>query len=52
MNIDIRQARTRAKELVKSGAAEKLSDAQREVARGLGYSSWPAMVRALEGPTA
>ena len=52
MKIDIEQARKRAKELVKSGGAAKLSDAQLEVARGLGYSSWPAMVRALEGPTA
>lgn len=52
MKIDIEQARRRAKELVKSGHAAKLADAQREIARELGYPSWPAMVHALEPPTA
>jgi ankyrin repeat protein len=52
MKIDVEQARKRAKELVKSGRAAKLADAQREVARELGYPSWPAMVHALEPPTA
>jgi ankyrin repeat protein len=52
MKIDIEQARKRAKELVKSGGAAKLADAQREVARTLGYASWPALVHALEPPTA
>jgi ankyrin repeat protein len=52
MKIDIGQARTRAKELVKSGRAAKLADAQREIARELGYPSWPAMIHALEPPTA
>jgi ankyrin repeat protein len=52
MKIDIEQARRRAKELVKSGGAARLADAQREVARGLGYPSWPALVHALEPPTA
>jgi ankyrin repeat protein len=52
MKIDIEQARKRAKELVKSGGAAKLADAQREVARELGYASWPALVHALEPPTA
>jgi ankyrin repeat protein len=52
MRIDIEQARKRAKELVKSGGANTLSEAQRQVARALGYSSWPAMVRALGTPTA
>ncbi len=52
MKIDIEQARKRAKELVKAGGAEKLADAQREIARELGYPSWPALVHALEPPTA
>ena len=52
MKIDIEQARKRAKELVKCGGAGKLADAQRAVARELGYRSWPALVRALEPPTA
>ena len=52
MKIDIGQARTRAKELVKAGRVAKLADAQREIARELGYASWPAMVHALEPPTA
>ncbi len=51
MQIDIEQARKRAKELVKAGGAAKLADAQREIARGLGYDSWPALVHALEPPT-
>src|SRR3954447_4620099 len=51
MHIDLEQARKQAKELVKSGRAAKLADAQREVARGLGYPSWPALVHALEPPT-
>ena len=52
MKIDVEQARKRAKELVKAGRVAKLADAQREVARELGYPSWPAMVHALEPPTA
>jgi ankyrin repeat protein len=52
MKIDIAQARTRAKELVKAGRAAKLADAQRQIARELGYPSWPAMIHALEPPTA
>jgi ankyrin repeat protein len=52
MRIDIEQARKRAKELVKSGGADTLADAQRQIARGLGYASWPAMIHALEPPTA
>jgi ankyrin repeat protein len=51
MKIDLEQARKRAKELVKSGGAAKLADAQRSVAHDLGYPSWPAMLRALEPPT-
>jgi ankyrin repeat protein len=51
MKIDIEQARKRAKELVKSGGAAKLADAQRAVARDLGYPSWPALLHALEPPT-
>ena len=52
MKIDVEQARKRAKELVKAGGAEQLADAQRVVARELGYPSWPAMIHALEPPTA
>lgn len=52
MKIDIGQARTRAKALVKAGRVAKLADAQREIARELGYPSWPAMIHALEPPTA
>jgi ankyrin repeat protein len=50
--IDVEQARKRAKELVKAGSADRLADAQRMVARELGYPSWPAMVHSLEPPTA
>jgi ankyrin repeat protein len=52
MHVDLEQARKRAKELVKSGGAAKLADAQREIARSLGYPSWPALVHALEPPSA
>jgi ankyrin repeat protein len=52
VKIDIEQARKRAKELVKSGGAGTLSEAQLLIARELGYPSWPAMVHALEVPTA
>jgi ankyrin repeat protein len=52
MKIDIGQARTRAKELVKAGRVAKLADAQREIARELGYPSWPALIHALEPPSA
>src|SRR6478609_7577434 len=52
MKIDVEQARKRAKELVKSGAADRLADAQRLVARELGYPSWPALIHSLEPPTA
>ena len=37
MKIDIEQARKRAKELVKAGRVAKLADAQREIARELGF---------------
>ena len=50
--IDIEQARKRAKELVRtwsaSGAPGRLADAQREIARGLGFPSWPALVHHAE----
>lgn len=52
MHVDLEQARKRAKELVKSGRAAQLADAQREVARGLGYASWPALVHAVRSPSA
>src|SRR4029079_14142363 len=50
--IDIEQARKRAKELVRtwraSGAPGRLADAQREIVRGLGFPSWPALVHHAE----
>jgi ankyrin repeat protein len=52
VRIDIEQARKRAKELVKAGRFERLADAQREIARELGYPSWPALIRAVDRPTA
>ncbi|MDX6630060.1 MAG: hypothetical protein QOH00_2306 [Gaiellales bacterium] len=52
MKIDVEQARKRAKELVKGGGAGKLADAQLQVARELGYASWPAMLHAIQPPTA
>jgi ankyrin repeat protein len=51
MRIDLEQARKRAKELVREGRAEKLADAQRMVARDLGYASWPRLVHAVQPPT-
>ena len=48
MRIDVQQARKRAKELVKSGHAATLADAQRDMARELGYDSWPKFVHALD----
>jgi len=49
MKIDIEQARKQAKELVRSGQAETLTDAQRVIARELGYESWPKLVHAVVG---
>ncbi|WP_157592726.1 ankyrin repeat domain-containing protein [Solirubrobacter soli] len=50
--MDIEQARKRAKELTKAwraaGRPGRLADAQREIARGLGFSSWPALVHHAE----
>lgn len=52
--IDLEQARTRAKEaLARARAADpttpmRLADAQREIARELGYPSWPRLVRDVE----
>jgi ankyrin repeat protein len=48
--IDIEQARKRAKELLRAWRAEarpeaKLADAQRQVARDLGFGDWPALHR-------
>ena len=49
--IDLEQARKRAKELLREWRADgrraQLADAQRETARSLGFTSWPAMVEAL-----
>ena len=47
MRINLEQARKRAKELVRSGQAPTLAVAQREIARQLGYDSWPKLVRAV-----
>lgn len=44
MRINLEQARKRAKELVRDGQAAKLADAQRQIARELGFRSWPALV--------
>ncbi|MFL5826682.1 MAG: ankyrin repeat domain-containing protein [Thermoleophilaceae bacterium] len=51
--IDLGQARRRAKELLRQWRAAgrddvRLAHAQREIARGLGFPSWPAMVNAVE----
>jgi ankyrin repeat protein len=48
MLINLEQARKRAKELVRTGRAATLAEAQREIARGLGYASWPKLVHALD----
>ena len=47
VRIDLEQARKRAKERVRAGESATLAEAQREVARGLGYASWPRLVRAI-----
>lgn len=52
--IDLDQARTRAKERLAATRADepttsmRLADAQRDVARALGYPSWPRLVRDAE----
>ena len=48
MQISLEQARKRAKELIRSGRAATLSEAQREIARELGYASWPRLVHAFD----
>jgi ankyrin repeat protein len=48
MRINLEQARKRAKELVRSGRAATLAEAQREIARELGYGSWPKLVHAFD----
>ena len=47
MRINLEQARKQAKERVRAGEAATLADAQRTVARELGYPSWPRLVRAV-----
>src|SRR3954451_22990831 len=47
MEIDLEQARRRAKELARDRSL-KLSEAQHQVARDLGFASWPALVRDAE----
>jgi hypothetical protein len=47
MRVDVEQARKLAKERVKSGQARRLAEAQRDIARELGYASWPDFVGAL-----
>ena len=62
--LDLEQARKRAKELLRAARAgdeealrrigerdPKLADAQRAIARELGYRSWPRLVEAAETPT-
>jgi ankyrin repeat protein len=48
MQINLEQARKRAKELVRSGRAATLAEAQREIARELGYRSWPKLVHSFD----
>ena len=48
MLVNLEQARKRAKELVRSGRAATLAEAQREIARELGYASWPKLVHAFD----
>jgi ankyrin repeat protein len=48
MQINLEQARKRAKELVRSGRAATLAEAQREIARELGYGSWPKLVHSFD----
>lgn len=48
MEINLGQARKRAKELVRSGRASTLAEAQREIAHQLGYESWPKLVHAFD----
>lgn len=56
-SADLRQLRTQAKERLRALHADpatgdaKLADAQREIAREHGHSSWPALVAAIETPT-
>ena len=45
-NLD--QARKRAKGLVRAGRAVTLSEAQRQIARELGYASWPRVVHSFD----
>lgn len=42
-NPDLRHLRDQAKDLVKSGQARTLSDAQFQVARSYGFASWPKL---------
>ena len=48
MQINLEQALKRAKELVRSGGASTLAEAQREIARQLGYESWPKLVHTFD----
>jgi ankyrin repeat protein len=48
MLVNLEQARKRAKELVRSGRAGSLAEAQHEIARELGYASWPKLVHAFD----
>jgi ankyrin repeat protein len=47
MLVNLEQARKRAKELVRSGRVATLAEAQHEIARELGYASWPRLVHAF-----
>src|ERR1700750_2950340 len=63
MELNIDQARRRARELLRAARAQdpealapsrhdrgpRLADAQRAVARDLGFPSWPALVHHVEG---
>ncbi|MEI7577431.1 MAG: ankyrin repeat domain-containing protein [Armatimonadota bacterium] len=50
-NADVRQLRTRAKELLRTlPAGSKLADAQLSIARQYGFDSWPKLIAEVETP--
>ncbi len=50
-NADLRQLRTRAKELLRTlPAGSKLADAQLQIARNYGFDSWPKLIAEVETP--
>lgn len=50
-NADVRQLRSRAKELLRTlPAGSKLADAQLQIARNYGFDSWPKLISEVETP--